>query len=670
VSEVDGRTNVEHSINTAVVQSKASAQGGELLRCQASTADGRTYACNLLPTLGAYSTGMIIHWIPSADAAGGSTTLNVDGLGAAAVKRADGVSDPAASDIVAGRMYPLWYDGLAFRIVMPTPGAPRAAFDAVLCAATGSSNAYSCSLAPALAQYAAGLIINWNPVASGNGGPTTLNINGLGAKPVKQADGTSDPRSSDVVAGRLQPLWYDGAVFRMVQPPAATAELERTAQLKTEAQSGQTLLCNATGAAGAYTCPMTPPLTAYTTGMIVNWKPGTGSSAGPATLNIDALGPRPLKQADGATDPSEIVAGQLVPVWYDGAVFRIVQTPPAAAELDPAAQTETEAQSGRTLLCDASGAGGAYTCAMTPTLTAYTTGMVVNWRPAISSAGPYTLNIDGLGAKAIKQSDGTTDASAIAAGQLVPVWYDGAIFRLMQASAAPPQQLVGTWSSLPACDTSLSGRTYVFTDTAYETAYCNGTAWTYLANGTQLTPPVPSAFTWVNQSTATTSAVAGGMQLIGAASTGHSLNMLVKAAPSAPFTLSALIQNRQLKHNYPACGIVVRNSASGLTDFMKEFGNTTGVMSVAIERYTSPTAAPTTPVPSDPNPATFGRIWVRIVDNGSSRTTSISDDGAYWQQIVTHSGASYFAADQIGIGCSSWTSNKRPQMALWSWKEE
>ena len=42
---------------------------------------------------------------------GGATTLNVDTLGAIAVKQFDGTTNPSSTDIVANRLYSLWYDG-------------------------------------------------------------------------------------------------------------------------------------------------------------------------------------------------------------------------------------------------------------------------------------------------------------------------------------------------------------------------------------------------------------------------------------------------------------------------------------------------------------------------------------------------------------------------------
>jgi hypothetical protein len=86
----------------------------------------------------------------------------------------------------------------------------------VLCgSASGSGAAYSCSMAPTLTVYTAGMALNWLPDVNGAGGPTTMNVDALGSKPLKLADGATDPGPGDVVAGRLYALWYDGSSFRL-----------------------------------------------------------------------------------------------------------------------------------------------------------------------------------------------------------------------------------------------------------------------------------------------------------------------------------------------------------------------------------------------------------------------------------------------------------------------
>jgi len=91
-------------------------------------------------------------------------------------------------------------------------------------------------------------------------------------------------------------------------------------------------------------------------------------------------------------------------------------------------------QSGTSALnCISSSASGTtYTAACATTLSAYVTHQQLNWTCDTTSTGAATINIDTLGAKPLKQSDG----SAIAASTLVcpnqyPIWYDGTNFRVM-----------------------------------------------------------------------------------------------------------------------------------------------------------------------------------------------------------------------------------------------
>jgi hypothetical protein len=111
---------IQTSIDTSYVQTGTSEQSGAPLLCASASASGTAYTCALSPTLTSYTVGMILHWRPDVSGTGGPTNLNVDTLGAVAVKLADGVTDPAAGDMVAGRLLEAWYDGAVFRV----PGSP------------------------------------------------------------------------------------------------------------------------------------------------------------------------------------------------------------------------------------------------------------------------------------------------------------------------------------------------------------------------------------------------------------------------------------------------------------------------------------------------------------------------------------------------------------------
>jgi hypothetical protein len=132
ISDTGSQIDVSWALDTAVVQTQAGDQSGAARLCAPQSGSSSDYRCMLDPTMGAYATGMVLHWIPDVSGAGGPTTLNVDTLGAARVKLRDGVSDPTTADIMAGQLYAIWYDGAQFRLTMPTattmPGSVLSVF--------------------------------------------------------------------------------------------------------------------------------------------------------------------------------------------------------------------------------------------------------------------------------------------------------------------------------------------------------------------------------------------------------------------------------------------------------------------------------------------------------------------------------------------------------------
>ena len=148
----------------------------------------------------------------------------------------------------------------------------------------------------------------------GGGGTFTLEANGtvVGARSILnilQGSGIID-------------ILSDTGAELDFQHSVDTATIETRANL----QSGTDLRCaSASGSASAYTCSLSPTLTAYVTGMILKWVPDVTGAGGATTLSVDALGAVPVKMADGANDPTDadLIAGQLYEIWYDGANFRL-----------------------------------------------------------------------------------------------------------------------------------------------------------------------------------------------------------------------------------------------------------------------------------------------------------------------------------------------------------
>lgn len=138
-------------------------------------------------------------------------------------------------------------------------------------------------------------------------------------------------------------------------------------------------------------------------------------------------------------------------------------------------QTKGAAQSGVTTYCvSASGSSTAYACALSPALSAYMAGMVVYWKPDVTSGAGATIDIDALGAVPVRKADGTgAGAGDVVANQLYGMWFDGTGFRIMSGGQTGGGVTLGTlsrvWCPLRNCvssrDTRMSvtaGRAYFF----------------------------------------------------------------------------------------------------------------------------------------------------------------------------------------------------------------
>jgi len=89
-------------------------------------------------------------------------------------------------------------------------------------------------------------------------------------------------------------------------------------------------------------------------------------------------------------------------------------------------QSRATAQSGASTYCRSTTGNDTYTCALTPTLTAYTTGSCLVLNADTANTGAATINVDALGVKSILNRSG----AALAAGDIplnkpVGICYDG-----------------------------------------------------------------------------------------------------------------------------------------------------------------------------------------------------------------------------------------------------
>src|ERR1035437_2343266 len=176
ISDDGAEINIQSALDSAVIQTLPGEQSGSTLICASGSGSASQYTCALIPTLAAYTSGMVLHWKPDVAGAGGPTTLNVDTLGAKPLKMADGVSDPASSDISAGKLYNVWYDGGGVRL-MATTGTTGGGAITIVFGRTGPVSAQSGDYNTAQVAESGNLYFTnarvWS--ALGANGPITFN---------------------------------------------------------------------------------------------------------------------------------------------------------------------------------------------------------------------------------------------------------------------------------------------------------------------------------------------------------------------------------------------------------------------------------------------------------------------------------------------------------------
>lgn len=302
--------SVVYALDTSVAATRAFLQGGSALNCVSTGGTGTSYTCSLNPALTQYTTGMRVHWQPQVAGTGGETTLNINNLGARRVRLSDGVEDPRAGDILAGRQQTLSYDGVGFRIVEEKTSRLQA--NAFCSSSSGSATAYSCNLSPAIAAYTNGLGFYWKPDVDGAAGTVTLAVNGLAATDVRTGDGTVLPRAGDILAGEIYFVIFEGGVFRLTRQP-------------TKATGSDAYCVSPSGTGQAFVCNVTPAVRNLDTGLTVKWIPDRNGAGGATTLNVNGLGDTPLKLSDGTSNPQpgDIINNRVHEAVFDGTSFRL-----------------------------------------------------------------------------------------------------------------------------------------------------------------------------------------------------------------------------------------------------------------------------------------------------------------------------------------------------------
>ena len=165
------------------------------------------------PGLAAYQAGGLYQFIPAANNATTTPTLNINSLGARSIVWHDG-SALKAGNLVQGAIFSLYDDGTKFR-VLPTGGSNYGI-------AGGTVDAITATIAVG-AAYADGMMVRVQAAGANTSATPTLNVNSIGAKTIVKLN--NQPLIAGDIAGAdfVAQLHYDSSLDKWVLENPATA---------------------------------------------------------------------------------------------------------------------------------------------------------------------------------------------------------------------------------------------------------------------------------------------------------------------------------------------------------------------------------------------------------------------------------------------------------------
>jgi hypothetical protein len=182
------------------------------------------------------------------------------------------------------------------------------------------------------------------------------------------------------------------------------------------------------------------------------------------------------------------------------------------------------------------------------------------------------------------------------------------------------------------------------------------------------TPPVLSNFTWVNQVDAVATQVGNVVTLTNNVNIDTNWNLLVRALPSRPCTITAWLIPHLTNNNYVTMGIVLRENSSGklIANSLTYSGGCQVIVSLMNN---------TGSWNSNKNyknisyPYSFGLRFV--ISDASPNVISFqcSWDGSVWYELDTESFGSFCTPDQIGFFINRYHYQAWCGMTLLSWEE-
>jgi hypothetical protein len=158
------------------------------------------------------------------------------------------------------------------------------------CVDSGAVNALSVALDPPLQGYKQGLILRVK-VANTNTGATTINVNALGGRPVKRANG-ADLVAGDIIAGGIANLVDEGTHFQILNFLGALGGTTNNYFIDIPYAEDTSITPNSVVAA------FTPPITAPVAGDVILVKLANINTSA-VNITVNALAAKPIRRTDG-----------------------------------------------------------------------------------------------------------------------------------------------------------------------------------------------------------------------------------------------------------------------------------------------------------------------------------------------------------------------------------
>jgi hypothetical protein len=203
----------------------------------------------------------------------------------------------------------------------------------------------------------------------------------------------------------------------------------------------------------------------------------------------------------------------------------------------------------------------------------------------------------------------------------------------------------GTEAALPGSGNT--GELYLPNDGLQIHRY-SGSAWQAWGPIWPFTKPVDGDFAWINQGAASVELTNGGIYLsepaVGAVA--NNLRIRKKAAPAAPYTITAAFLMDPWQKDFFTFGLLFRQSSDGKLHVLP-IGVST-LWNIWSRKFTNPTtwsAEYTSQLPILHRQV----MWLRIADDNTNRILSWSFDGYHWRVFHSVGRTDFLTADEVGF---------------------